>query len=171
MSYRLVVLSTIQGFPILQRYLYALSTLNLVRTPRPQFSFLDCIECMRCNCCYRCLSVSLSVRQSVSHVAQLGGDCSVCTVQGSFGTAFAKLLWPLVFLQTAHKNAIADMTYTVCTVLADDIFDVTVQHTLGCLCANYTRNVYVTTKTPTLRLVQKRVTAVKDGSRSHTSLT
>jgi len=37
--------------------------------------------------------VCLSVRPSICHGAKFGGECSVC---GSFGAAFAKLLWPLV---------------------------------------------------------------------------
>jgi len=49
-------------------------------------SFLGCIKCMRCRLLL--LMSAVSVRQSVSHAAQLGVACSVC---GAFAAAFAKL--------------------------------------------------------------------------------
>jgi len=43
--------------------------------------------------------VCQSVHQSVCHVAQLGGACSLCR---SFGAAFAKSLWLLVTIYDPH---------------------------------------------------------------------
>jgi len=76
------------------------------------FAFLGCIECMRCRLLLpmRAVSVCQSVRPavclSVCHAAQLD-----FTVLGLFGTAFAKLLWPLVLdmqlirPEVVHKSA------------------------------------------------------------------
>jgi len=70
---------------------------------------LGCIECTICRLLLPMI-VCQSVSLSVCHMAQLGSLCRVCS---AFAAAFAKLLWPLVYLWHASYPYLADICIVV----------------------------------------------------------